>query len=104
MLFQIFHIPTDVLLHLFLIFSSEIREFCDFYNSVPDDSTYKDRNSMLIYDTSGLKPKVKENNPNTLVSEINKQNRMRKPLIKKITMHTLRHIKTYLNFQKLILI
>ena len=70
---QIFHIPTDVLLHLFLIFSSEIREFCDFYNSVPDDSTYKDRNSMLIYDTSGLKPKVKENNPNTLVSEINKQ-------------------------------
>lgn len=72
-LLQIFHIPTDVLLHLFLIFSSEIREFCDFYNSVPDDSTYKDRNSMLIYDTSGLKPKVKENNPNTLVSEINKQ-------------------------------
>ncbi|MFC0905393.1 hypothetical protein ACFHWD_11905, partial [Clostridium sp. MT-14] len=30
-------------------------------------------NSMLIYDTSGLKPKVKENNPKTLVSEINKQ-------------------------------
>ena len=28
---------------------------------------------MLIYDTSGLKPKVKKNNPKTLVSEINKQ-------------------------------
>ena len=109
---QIFHIPTNILLHLFLIFSSEIREFCGFYNSVPDESyfsrfkiefekdiadlfnslvpnviaicdefnnllpnnsPYKDRNSMLIYDTSGLKPKVKENNPKTLVSEINKQ-------------------------------
>ncbi|MCC9296636.1 ISNCY family transposase, partial [Clostridium sp. WLY-B-L2] len=33
----------------------------------------KGLNSMLIYDTSGLKPKVKENNPKTLVSEINKQ-------------------------------
>jgi hypothetical protein len=28
---------------------------------------------MLIYDTSGLKPKVKENNSKTLVAEINKQ-------------------------------
>lgn len=109
---QIFHIPTNSLLYLFLIFSSEIREFCGFFESVPDesyfsrfktefekdiaelfnsmvpkiidicdsfnknlpdDSSYKDLNSMLIYDTSGLKPKVKENNPKTLVSEINKQ-------------------------------
>ena len=36
-LMQIFHIPTNVLLHLFLIFSTEIREFCGFYNSVPDE-------------------------------------------------------------------
>ena len=28
---------------------------------------------MLIYDTSGLKPKVRENNPKTIFSEINKQ-------------------------------
>lgn len=28
---------------------------------------------LLIYDTSGLKPRIKENNPKTLVSEINKQ-------------------------------
>jgi hypothetical protein len=110
-LMQIFHIPTTVLLNLFLIFSTEIREFCCFYDtipdesffsrfkttfegdivdlfnsmvphtidicdninkSLPDDSPSKDRNSELIYDTSGLKPRVKENNPKTLVSEINR--------------------------------
>ncbi|MCY6354298.1 transposase, partial [Clostridium sp. ZS2-4] len=111
-LMQIFHIPTTVLLNLFLVFSTQIREFCGFYNSVPDESffsrfkttfetdianlfdsmvpkiiniceeinnnlpdnsPYKSFNSMLIYDTSGLKPRVKENNPKTLVSEINRQ-------------------------------
>jgi len=121
-LMQIFHIPTNVLFHLFLIFSTEIREFCGFYDSVPDESyfsrfktdfekdiadlfnslvpnvidicnefnlslpdnsPYKDRNSMLIYDTSGLKPKVKENNPKTLVSEINKQKSYAKATNKK---------------------
>ncbi|MGI5998581.1 MAG: DDE transposase, partial [Lutispora sp.] len=41
--------------------------------SLPSSSTAKGLSSMLIYDTSGLKPKVKENNPKTLVSEINKQ-------------------------------
>lgn len=110
-LMQIFHIPTTVLLNLFLIFSTEIREFCCFYDdipdesffsrfkttfesdiadlfnsmvpktidicddinkSLPDDSPYKDDNSKLIYDTSGLKPRVKENNPKTLVSEVNR--------------------------------
>ena len=112
LIMQIFHIPTIPLLSIFLIFSTEIREFCGFYTSVPDesffsrfkidfesniaelfnsmvlkiidickdindklpnDSPYKNLNSMLIYDTSGLKPKVKENNPKTLVSEINRQ-------------------------------
>ncbi|MCY6355845.1 hypothetical protein OIO11_11535, partial [Clostridium sp. ZS2-4] len=42
-------------------------------NDLPDNSPYKSLNSMLIYDTSGLKPRVKENNPKTLVSEINRQ-------------------------------
>ncbi len=28
---------------------------------------------MLIYDTSRLKPRVKENNPKTLVAEVNRQ-------------------------------
>lgn len=112
LIMQIFHIPTTVLLTLFLVFSTEIREFCGFYKSVPDesffsrfkttfesdiaglfdsmaakiidiceeinnnlpvDSPYKNLNSMLVYDTSGLKPRVKENNPKTLVTEINKQ-------------------------------
>jgi hypothetical protein len=50
---------------------------------LPDDPIYKDRNSILIYDTSGLKPKVKENNPNTLVSEINKQKSYAKATNKK---------------------
>lgn len=109
---QIFHIPTNALLRIFLTFSSEIREFCGFDLDIPDESyfcrfkrdfekniadlfnlivpetisicdkineslpkksPYKDLNTMLVYDTSGLKPKVKENNPKTLVSAINKQ-------------------------------
>ncbi|MBC2582581.1 transposase [Clostridium sp. DJ247] len=112
LIMQIFHIPTTILLTIFLIFSTEIREFCGFYKSIPDESffsrfkttfesdianlfdsmalkvidicedinnnlpdnsPYKNLNSMLIYDTSGLKPRVKENNPKTLVSEVNRQ-------------------------------
>lgn len=41
--------------------------------ALPQDSPDKGKSSTLIYDTSGLKPKVRENNPKTLVSEINKQ-------------------------------
>lgn len=121
-LMQIFHIPTNGLLHIFIVFSTEIREFCGFYNSIPDESyfsrfkrdfeqniadlfnsmvpeaidicdkinsslpknsPYKDLNTMLVYDTSGLKPKVKENNPKTLVSEVNKQKSYAKATNKK---------------------
>lgn len=121
-LMQIFHIPTNALLRIFLIFSPEIRDFCKFYDSVPDESyfsrfkrdfekniadlfnsmvpeiidicdninlslpensPYKDLNTMLVYDTSGLKPKVKENNPKTLVSEVNKQKAYAKATDKK---------------------
>ena len=53
----------------------KIIDICNSFNkNLPNDSSYKNLNSMLIYDTSGLKPKVKENNPKTLVSEMNKQN------------------------------
>lgn len=108
---QIFHLPSTVVLNLFLVFSTEIREFCCFYDdifdesffsrfkttfegdiadlfnsmvphtidicndinkSLLDESPYKDGNYKLIYDTSGLKPRVKENNPKTLVSEVNR--------------------------------
>lgn len=46
---------------------------CKIDEELPKDFPHKGLSSMLIYDTSGLKPKVKENNPKTLVSEINKQ-------------------------------
>jgi hypothetical protein len=45
----------------------------EFDESLDDNSPLKNLSSMLIYDTSGLKPNVKENNPKTLASEINKQ-------------------------------
>ncbi|MDS1004517.1 hypothetical protein P9J83_13555 [Clostridium sporogenes] len=34
---QLFHIPTTVLLILFLVFSTEIRKFRVFYKSVPNE-------------------------------------------------------------------
>lgn len=122
LLMQIFHIPTTVLLTIFLVFSAELRDFCGFYESVPDESFFsrfkstfesdiadlfdsmaikaidicedinnnlpdsspmKDLNSMLIYDTSGLKPRVKENNPKALVSEVNRQKSYAKATNKK---------------------
>ena len=46
---------------------------CKIDDKLPADSPDKGLSSSLIYDTSGLKPKVKENNPKTLVSEVNKQ-------------------------------
>jgi len=42
-------------------------------NNLPQGSPHKGFSTSVIYDTSGLKPKVKENNPKTLVSQINKQ-------------------------------
>lgn len=106
---HIFNIPTTTLLCLFLTFSEEIKEFCCFDNSIPDDSFFsrfkttfekeifdlfnsmslhvielceeinktlpddhpdKNLNQNLIYDTSGLKPRVKENNPKFISTEI----------------------------------
>jgi hypothetical protein len=109
---HIFKIPTTTLLCVFLSLSTEIRDFCQFNDAIPDETFFsrfktsfekqiadffnsmalnvneicitldeslpkndskKGFSSMLIYDTSGLKPKVKENNPKTLASEIKKQ-------------------------------
>lgn len=59
---------------LFNSMTLKVIEICDKINEdLPKNAPDKGLNSMLIYDTSGLKPKVKENNPKTLVSEINKQ-------------------------------
>ncbi len=59
------------------LFNSMIPSVLDICSNIDDnlpaDHPHKGLSSMLIYDTSGLKPKVKENNPKTLVSEINKQ-------------------------------
>lgn len=62
------------ILELFNTMTLEVIEICDKINEeLPKNLPDKGYNTMLIYDTSGLKPKVKENNPKTLVSEINKQ-------------------------------
>ena len=53
--------------------SLQIIDICDNINkSLQNNSSYKNNNSKLIYDASGLKPRVKENNPKTIVSEVNR--------------------------------
>jgi len=47
--------------------------FAGYNESLPDDSPHKGLNEIIIKDTSGLKPKVKENNPKTLESEVKRQ-------------------------------
>jgi len=65
-------------------FESDINDFfenlsvhtmsiCSEVDSIlPDDSNFKGFSSTLIYDTSGLKPKVSENNPKTTQNTIDK--------------------------------
>ena len=48
--------------------------------TLPDNDPDKGLHDILINDTSGLKPKVKENNPKTLQSEIKKQSSVKKLL------------------------
>ena len=49
-------------------------------DSLPDNSPDKGLHQTLIYDTTGLKPKVKENNPKTLASEVKRQSDTKKYL------------------------
>ncbi len=51
---QIFHIPTTVLLTIFLIFSTEIREFCDFNKLVPDESFFSRFKTIFESDLTNL--------------------------------------------------
>jgi len=59
---------------LFNNMALKVNDICkEIDEALPSDSPDKGLSSLLIYDTSGAKPAVKENNPKTLVSEINKQ-------------------------------
>lgn len=86
-------VPSESVLSNFKIkFESELRSFfenlslrvmdifIDYDASLPTDSPDKGLHEQLINDTSGLKPKVKENNPKTLSSEIKKQSAYKKYL------------------------
>ena len=52
--------------------------FSEYDTSLPDNSPDKGKNEIAIYDTSGLEPKVKENNPKFLQAEIKKQSNVKK--------------------------
>ena len=67
------------LLNFFNQISSHVIDICAKYNdTLPDDSPDKNLNETAIYDTSGVKPKVKENNPKFTASEIKKQETYKK--------------------------
>jgi len=55
--------------------------FTEYNDSLPDNSPKKGLSEQAIYDTSGLKPKVKENNPKTVASEIKKQSKYKDYLL-----------------------
>ena len=56
---------------LFLSFSSYATTICaQISQSLPEDDKYKDAHKKLIFDTSGVKPRVKENNPKFVQGEI----------------------------------
>jgi hypothetical protein len=59
--------------------------FDDHDATLPDNSPDKGMNATLIYDPTGLKPKVRENNPKTLVSEIKRKTRYKQYLDKQGT-------------------
>ena len=86
-------IPDDSVMSKFKItFENELRRFfenltlpvmdifTEYNATLPDDSPDKGLSETEIYDTSGLKPKVKENNPKTLESEIRRQSNFKKYL------------------------
>jgi hypothetical protein len=54
--------------------------FVEYDHSLPERHPDKGLHDILIEDTSGLKPKVKENNPKTLESEVKRQTRTLKHL------------------------
>jgi hypothetical protein len=65
-----------------LFFENLSRQVMDLFAaydaSLQDDSPEKGLATTLIPDTTGLKPKVRENNPKTLQSEVNRQDNVKK--------------------------
>ncbi len=63
--------------HLKELFDNIVLHVIDIFNqydeSLSDNAPHKGLNQTLIYDTTALKPKVKENNPKFVASEIKKQ-------------------------------
>ena len=55
--------------------------FTEYNASLPDNSPKKGFSEEAIYDTTGLKPKVAENNPKTIASEIKKQSKYKDYLL-----------------------
>jgi len=54
--------------------------FDEYDDSLPNDSLDKGKNKIEIYDTTGLEPKVKENNPKFVESEVKRQSSYKKYL------------------------
>jgi hypothetical protein len=86
-------VPDESVLSKFKIkFEDELRKFFeslalkvmgifDEYDAtLPENSPHKGLNGTVAYDPTGLKPKVKENNPKTLESEIRRQSNVKKYL------------------------
>ena len=57
--------------------------FTEYNASLPENSPKKGLSEEAIYDTTGLKPKVNENNPKTVATEIRKQSRYKDYLLNK---------------------
>jgi hypothetical protein len=57
--------------------------FTEYNTALPNNSPKKGLSEEIIYDTTGLKPKVKENNPKTTSSEIKKQSKYKEYLLNK---------------------
>jgi hypothetical protein len=77
-----FKIRFERELHLFFdnLSNKVIDIFADYNDSLPNQSPDKGLSEILTLDTTGLKPKVKENNPKTLQSQIDNQRNYKKYL------------------------
>ena len=74
---------VDELRLFFEALSLRVMDIFDEYDqTLPDTSPLKGMNQTLVYDSTGLKPKVKENNPKSLAAELKRQESYRKVLVK----------------------